>query len=445
MPGFKTFLFIFYCGSSIIIRIVSSYALMKEESHIGFFRVLSAMFLVAGTCIGGGMLALPLVTGISGFLPSLFMMFLCGLGMTVSALLLLEVSLWMEEGVHVITMASRILGPFGKVVSWILFLFISYASIVAYTAGGGVQIAELFSISKDLSCLIFVLFFGGIVIIGNVFVGRVNSLFFITMIGAYIALILTGFTEIKPELILYQKWNRSIISVPILLTAFSFQTMVPSLTPYLKKHKTSLRWSIVGGTCLTFIVYGIWQAIILGIIPSQGEKSLTEALYHGIPPTQLLKAHINMRWISYIAEFFGFFAIVTSFFGMTLGLYDFLSDGLHIAEKGKGKLLLAVLIIFPTYLFATQFERIFIIAMDLTGGIGDTIQNGMIPVLLVWVGHYVMKYPNSKPIFGGKILLVLTFIFFFACLLIELLTQTGYIYSYHDIIKVFDIREIEPT
>src|SRR5947209_6317188 len=107
---------------------------MKEEKA---GNVISAVFLVAGTCIGGGMLALPVATGISGFVPSTFMMALCWLAMTASALLLLEVNLWMKEGAHVITMASTLLGPIGKIVSWCVYLFISYASIVAYTAAGG--------------------------------------------------------------------------------------------------------------------------------------------------------------------------------------------------------------------------------------------------------------------------------------------------------------------
>lgn len=407
-----------------------------------YLRTFSAMFLVAGTCIGGGMLALPLVTGISGFLPSLLVMLICGIAMTLSALFLLEVSLWMEEGVHVITMTERILGPAGKWVSWILFLFISYASIVAYTAGGGVQVADFFLIPKALGSLIFLLFFGGIVILGNVIIGRVNSLFFLVMIAAYVALVLTGFTEVKPEYLVRKEWSSSLIALPILLTSFSFQTMVPSLTPYLRRHKTALRCAIVGGTVITFIVYGIWQMIILGIIPAQGENSLSAALSCSVPPTQFLREHVEARWVSYVAEFFAFFAIVTSFFGMTMGLHDFLSDGLKIEGKGKSQVVLMLLILVPTYIFATQFERIFLIAMDLTGGIGDTIQNGMIPVLLVWIGHYKLNYPNSRPVAGGRWLLFLVFAFFFVSFVCELLMQSGCLFSHYDLVLIPNAREV---
>lgn len=37
--------------------------------------VLGGMLLIAGSCIGAGMLGLPIVTGLSGFFPSLAMFF----------------------------------------------------------------------------------------------------------------------------------------------------------------------------------------------------------------------------------------------------------------------------------------------------------------------------------------------------------------------------------
>src|ERR1700693_353744 len=109
------------------------------------------------------MLALPVATGVSGFIPSTLMMVLCWLAMTSSALLLLEVNLWMKEGAHIITMSSTILGPVGRIVSWCLYLFISYASLVAYTAAGGSLVINGFAsalglvLSKEIGCLLFIL------------------------------------------------------------------------------------------------------------------------------------------------------------------------------------------------------------------------------------------------------------------------------------------------
>ncbi len=419
---------------------------MKEsEISVEWGKLISAIFLVAGTCIGGGMLALPVATGISGFFPSTLMMALCWLAMTASALLLLEVNLWMKEGAHVITMASTILGPVGKAVSWTVYLFISYASIVAYTAAGGSLVingaANLgLELSKELGCLIFIVFFGAIIYLGTRFVGRVNTILFVAMIVAYFALVGTGISEVKTELLTHRHWPTSFLAIPLLLTTFSFQTMLPSLTPYLKRNVWALRWAIIAGTTLTFIVYLLWQWMVLGIVPVKGPNSLIHALEIGEPVTQFLREHVQSNWVSAFAEYFAFFALVTSFLGMALGLHDFLSDGLNIRNEGMGKIFLSLLIVIPTFIFATYFERIFLLALDTSGGFGDSILNGIMPVLMVWVGRYVLKFPDEYRTPGGKPLLVVVLVFFGFALILESLIHTGYMCSIFEACQEY-IRE----
>ncbi|WP_213105847.1 amino acid permease [Candidatus Protochlamydia amoebophila] len=397
--------------------------------------LISAIFLVAGTCIGGGMLALPVSTGISGFIPSTIVMGCCWIAMTLSALLLLEVNLWMKEGAHVITMSSTILGPVGRVISWILFLFISYASIVAYTSAGGSLVRDVapsllgMSISKEWGCLIFIVCFGGIIYFGSRIVGKVNAIFFVAMIVAYLALISTGLSEVKLEMLGHRRWSTSFLAIPILLTTFSFQTMLPSLTPYLKRNAIALRWAIIGGTTLTFFVYLIWQFLVLGVIPLFGPNSLLKALEVGEPVTQFVRQHVQSYWVSSLAEYFGFFALVTSFLGIALGLFDFLSDGLKIKKQGLGKIVLGLLIVIPTFIFSAYFERIFLLALDTSGGFGDSILNGIMPVLMVWIGRYYLHFPNENRVPGGKPLLLFVFAFFLTSLIIEILIHTGFICS----------------
>lgn len=417
---------------------------MEENSHsVERGSLISAVFLVAGTCIGGGMLALPVATGISGFVPSTFIMTLCWLAMTASALLLLEVNLWMKEGAHIITMASVILGPVGKVISWFIYLFISYASIVAYTAAGGSLVVNgagnLFSldISKEWGCFAFIFVFGSVIYLGNRIVGRVNTILFLAMVVAYFALVSTGISEVKGYLLTHMHWPTSFLAIPLLLTTFSFHTMLPSLTPYLKRNVWALRWAIIGGTTLTFTVYLIWQWMVLGIVPISGPHSLIKALELGEPVTQFVREHVQSRWVSAIAEYFAFFALITSFLGMALGLFDFLSDGLKIRNEGKGKIILSLLIIIPTFIFAAYFERIFLLALDTTGGFGDSILNGIMPVLMVWMGRYVLKFPAEQRTPGGKPLLIAVFAFFAFALILETLVHTGQICSIFEACQVF--------
>lgn len=406
---------------------------MNQRPSPALGTIIAAMFLVSGTIIGGGMLALPVATGMSGFWPSFTFMTISWLAMTFTALLYLEVSLWMEEGVHVITMTSRILGPVGKATAWVLYLFICYASLVAYTAGGGLQIVNGahslldITLSKSVGACVFVALFGSIFYFGNRTVGRVNTVLFLAMIGAYFCLVGMGVNEINPDLIAYHNWKPAILAVPLFLTSFSFQTMVPSLTPYLNRHASSLRWAIVGGTTLSFIVYVIWLWLILGIVPVEGNNGLLEAHRLGEPATQFISEHVKGYHVGVIAEYFAFFAIITSFLGIGLGLFDFLSDGLKIKEEGKGKALLALLIVIPTLFFATQFERVFYLALDATGGYGDAILNGLIPIMLVWVGRKMGYGKNDASFFEKKPILVVGFCFYLLVLSFKFCIDSGII------------------
>jgi tyrosine-specific transport protein len=406
-------------------------------------NIISAVFLVAGTCIGGGMLALPVATGINGFFPSIIVMFICFLAMTATALLLLEASLWMEGDVHVNTMTIKLLGNRFKIITWILFLFISYASIVGYTAGAGLQCASIleqyFSIvvSKEIGSLFFILIFGCLFYVGNVFVGRVNTILFVAMLLAYFGLVIIGINEIDSHLIHRRYWPGSYMALPLLLTAFSFQTMVPSLTPLLKRNPKALRIAIICGTSLTFLIYVIWQLVILGIVPPEGPNGLNEALMKGEIATPFLKNHVKNGLVAPFAEYFALFAISTSFIGISLGLFDFLSDGFKIKKQGFGKILLTLLIIVPTFIIAIKFERIFMIALEATGGYGDTILNGLIPVSMVWIGRYRLGYKDNCCLPGGKPLLILIFVFFLSALILQILTHSGHITSIYELYNVF--------
>src|SRR5215216_1680285 len=112
-------------------------------------RLIGGILLVAGTTIGAGMLALPIVTGFAGFWPSTVLFIIYWLYMTFTAFLMLEVNLWMEEHTNLITMAKRTLGRSGQVISWLIYLFLLYTLTTAYLAGGGPIFIEAFETITD--------------------------------------------------------------------------------------------------------------------------------------------------------------------------------------------------------------------------------------------------------------------------------------------------------
>lgn len=366
---------------------------LRSFSWSSAFRVITASFFVAGTCIGGGMLALPVTAAQGGLIPTLIYMVAVWVMMTITALSLVEIGFWMDKSdAHIITMASVILGRWGRILIWALFLFISYASLVAYTGGCGHFFAQAltylcgFDVSREVGCWLFILIFGSVLLGPRTFLGQTNNVLFLLMIVAYVVLIWKGVKDISLEFLLRSNWNKATLAVPMLVTAFSFQTMVPSLHPFLQHKRSSLRLAVVLGTIIAFSIYALWLVVVFGTVPLDGEWGLMRALQQGTPATQCLISHTQCRIIAQAAAFFSVFALITSFFGIGMGLVDFLADGLNIRRRGKGAVIIGLLVLIPSLFFSISYERIFIMALDLSGGFGDTVLNGVIPLLMLWIG-----------------------------------------------------------
>lgn len=403
-------------------------AAIKEEPRIG--NLIGAIFLVGGTCIGGGMLALPLMTGLAGFLPSSIMLIICWVFMASTGLLFLEANLWLGSGKHIITMAEELLGQVGKWVTLVFYLFICYVSLVAYVSVGSElllgAVGSSIMLNKVGACILFGVFFGLFIYLGTSTVGRINALLMAGMIVSYFALTTLGAKEVNLMNLKLVNWKNSMLAIPILLTSFSFQTMMPSLTPYLKGNAKSLRWAIILGTALPLIAYLIWDWLILGTVPLEGPDGLREAMRQALPITEPLRKVVKNGWVYGFAGFFAFFALVTSFLGISLGLYDFIADWFKVKKRGLNKIWLTFIVFVPTIIFAILYPGIFLVALDSTGGYGDAILNGMIPVLMVWRGRYFFKKEGEQKYPGGRISLSLIFLFALFVVILETLLRINY-------------------
>ncbi len=369
----------------------------------------SGILLVAGTSIGAGMLALPMVTGSSGFFPAMAVNSLCWLFMMATGLLFLEATLWMEDGANILSMTRRFLGPVGKWIGGASFIFLYYCLLIAYVSGGAPLLVEGFhyyfhiEIAGFPGYLLFALLFGCLIFFGHRVVDRVNWLLMISLILSYLLLIIVGSTEINSSLLFDSKWGLSLVAAPVLFSAYGYHNIIPSMSTYLKRNVSKLRWAILLGTALPFVVYSLWQWMILGTL---SQEEIAWAAAQGIPITHSLQEATGSAIISGLGGYFGFFALVTSFLGVSLSMVDFFADGLNVSREGGNRAALCALVFLPPALFAALNPGVFIEALGIAGGFGEAILNGLIPILMVWVGRYRLGLGNARQVPGGKTMLV---------------------------------------
>src|SRR5206468_11353 len=92
--------------------------------------------------------------------------------------------------------------------------------------------------------------------------------------------------------------------------------------------------------------------------------------------------------IAMVARFFSFFAIVTSFLGVSLSLMDFLADGFGIKKTRTGRIALYLMTFVPPLLITLIDPRAFLSALEYAGAFGVVTLLGLFPALMVWSGRY---------------------------------------------------------
>lgn len=390
-------------------------------------KVLGGACIVAGTAIGAGMLALPVVTAVGGLIPSSMIYLICYLFSIATGLLLVEICYWMPQNANLVSMTYHLLGPVGRIFAWILYIFLFYSLTVAYVSGGGAFVTLLFqgSIPLWLGDIIFALVFGAIVYLGTTVVDRINFLLVIGLFISFFVFFIMGVGQIKLETLMHSSNMLSaMMALPVMFTSFSYQGVIPSLYAYLDRDSKKVRQAILIGAFLPLILYLIWEVLILGIVPLEGLYGLLHAKKEGWTAVQPLKFFLKTPWVVTVGEFFAFCALTTSFLGVTLGLVDFLADSLQIKKEGIKKLFLCLLVYVPSTVIACTYPNIFLVALGYAGGVGCVLLLGLLPICMVWVGRYRKHYTRqAAELGGGKLMLGVLFLFIVIELVIEIVQE----------------------
>lgn len=376
--------------------------------------VIGGMLLVAGSCIGAGMLALPILTGLAGFFPSLFMLFFSWAFMTFTGLLLVEVNGWFHSQVNLVSMSQEALGQKGRWTAWLSYLFLFYSLLVAYTAASGSIFSAILdsffhiSIPPSAASIFFIVLFGTIIYLGTRTVDLFNRVLMIGLIITYLGMIGLGITRIDPQLLLHFAPKHVLLSLPVLVISFGFQNMIPSLTAYMNGDLKRVRLTILGGSSISLIVYLVWSALVLGVVHAD---AIQESYKQGEEATLALHAVLGATDISHFAQGFAFFAIVTSFLAQGLTLTHFLADGFKRVPTRKNLWWLCSLALVPPLVFALYNPQIFFKALSFAGGICAMILFGLLPISMAWVGRYRRKHPSHYRVAGGKTSLIMGALF----------------------------------
>jgi tyrosine-specific transport protein len=379
---------------------------VRAEHSAG--SVIGSASLVAGTMVGAGILALPAATASVGFLPSSFAMGIGWVYMTMSGLLIAELSINRlgqsgKPNQGMLDLFEDSLGSKWSKLGGVAYFFLHYAVVVAYIAQGGInldgflnnigltQLADVPGSGQVLfasACALSLYAASPSVVekVNNVFVG-VLAVSFLGIIGLG-----AESADFGSLLDLSNQHPEKVASAfPIIFLSLVYQNIVPTVVNQLEGDRRKITKAIVGGTTVPTLMFLAWNAVVLGNV--QG-ADLTN-----IDPVALLQSAEGpgSAELGSLVGAFSSLALITSLIGFTYALIDAWTDVFQLPSQGpsfeKWKAPLFGLVFLPPLALSITDPDIFYKALDFGGAFGVSTLFLVLPPFMVWA----QRYGDEKP------------------------------------------------
>lgn len=380
-------------------------------------KLFGGILMIAGTCIGGGMLGLPIATAQGGLTASLLLFVGCWMLMAFTALLTLEVNLCFPKNSNVISMARATLGKPAEFLCWTVYLFFLYALVAAYIAGGqdilrGLLQSLHLELPVWLAGALFVGVFGSVVALGTKHVDMFNRILMIIKFGSLFTLMVLIASHVQPENFITGHAKYLLPALTVVVTSFGFSIIVPSLRVYFHDDVRHLRIAILAGSFLPLLCYLAWVAAIFGAIPFAGELGLERLMASDQPVTGLVQSishYMPAAIVILLTKVFTSICVLTAFVCVSLSLSDYLADGMRVDKNGFGTVGVMLATFIPPLFIAVFYPRAFIMFLSVAG-LCCVVLQALMPAMMAWNVRYTQQKQMMYQVAGGKFALLLSMI-----------------------------------
>lgn len=398
--------------NSLLSAAFVKYLVLRKDYNVEKSKLFGSMLIIAGTTIGAGMLALPMASSSLGFGVSTVIMIVIYFFMAYTALLMIELHQFAPQDATLHTLAYNLLGRKGQVVAGFSMMFLFYALCAAYIAGGGEQVYEKLKsflnidIPIQSGAILFTLLIALVVSSSTRSVDLLNRFLFVLKFLVLIVMLafLFPYTSVENLVNLPIAQGLILSALPVIFTSFGFHGSIPSIVKYVGKDVKSLRWIMIVGSSLPLLVYLMWQ------LASQGALSQTILLNnHNLSAfITSLGSIAHNSYIGTIISIFANLALATSFLGVSLGLFDFISDLLSKNEKEASRFVSSIVTFLPPLCFALFYPQGFIKALGFAA-FALVILALFLPAAMVYKQRKIVD--EGYKVLGGNLGLLLVVLF----------------------------------
>lgn len=295
-------------------------------------KVWGAITLIAGTTIGAGMLAFPLVTIKVGLVTSFAIMAICWVVMYVTAMLTAKVILtYSKNPLALPVLAEKLKFSGAALVGHIVTIVLFYSLMTAYIVGGASILKTFIPLSDPMLMSVFAGTLGVLIVGKTAFWDSANRLLFGLLTLAFLAILLmlapccrladTAFMAPAATL------ANILSSVPIFFTAFAFHGSIPVALALVGPNMKDIKRVFLIGSLIPLVLYMLWQYTAFTAFPAEQKMLWATSKEEDLGQfLSILGAQSGFRFMNMLTSLFGLLAIVTSFLGVGLGLCAYLQN-----------------------------------------------------------------------------------------------------------------------
>lgn len=348
-------------------------------------KQITAILLVAGTCIGGGTIALPIALAKLGVAASLTIMLLTWLLAYYTSLVSVELNLQFERGLSLGELGRAFSGKVAAFIGDASVKILSYALLAVYIYGISSIIQKLaetwgytfsgFAIETWISAIIVAILLAPIKSLSKV--NYVAFFVFVAIFLTLVAIIVGGVNLHNIPWGVNTDFSGIASVVTVVFTSFGYQVIFHTLRDYCGRNSVMLRRVFLIGSFIPAVVYMLWTSGVLGVISISDPAFFTQMIAGKIDVGDVvarLAAISKFPNFQIMVWWMSIFAIFTSIIGVGVGLVGSLDLSLQKISRLSSatfvrRCVVALIVVLPTYIVAAVVPNAFIRVLGFAGSI----------------------------------------------------------------------------
>lgn len=385
--------------------------------------------IIASVCVGAGMLGLPSAGAGAWTSWSSLAIILTMIIMTVSGWMLLEAFKPYELTASFNSVTKDLLGHKINVFNNLTVYFVVGILLYAYITSSGLILSGLLGINSQFASVLFVLVFSCFVWHSTRAVDRISVVLIAFMVLSFVFGVSGLAANIDATRLFHSLTEElgqapyALAMLPVALTSFGYHHSVASMRAYYGEEQKA-KQAILGGTLIALALYLLWLLSIFGNLP---RSAFGPVIAKGGDVDVLLGALasvIESKRVSNAINLFSMAAILSSFIGVGLGVFDYLADLFKFDNSRAGRAKSWGVTFLPPLLLSLLFPFGFVVAIGYAGA-AATVWACIIPALLAKKSRELAPQGGGFKAPGGQPMVVAVIVFGVLTAVFHLMAMAG--------------------